>query len=409
VVSADVTESGPVTAPAALPAGQGWSLAALRLRGGYFWYFAGVGTFSPFAALYYRELGFSGIEVGVLTALPALGMALFGPFWGAIADALAMHRLILRIALALAALTSIALSQVTGFVPVLALVGLLALSTVPIPPLLDSYGMTISEHTGRSYGSLRVWGSIGFMAMTLGLGRLLGDDVSATILVAYALCFGLTLFSVFGLPHLAERHTRPLLSGLGAARHNRPLLLLLAVAYLLSSGSAIMYVFLGIHIEELGGSTSLVGLAFALSALSELPIVAFGGWFLARLGAVRMISLALAVFAVRFTLFSLITVPEWILPVQLLHGLSYGAYLMASVTLAHRVAGREQAATAQALLTAMSFGFGSITGSLLGGAMLDTLGTTGLFRAAATLMAVNLALWLAGNRLIHLDRVAEAP
>ena len=167
-----------------------------------------------------------------------------------------------------------------------------------------------------------------------------------------------------------------------------------------------MYTFLGIHMQEMGGSASLVGLAFALSALSELPIVAFGGRLLARFGAFRLICFALVVYTVRFIAFSLITEPEWILPVQLLHGLSYGAYLMASVTLAHRIAGRQQAATAQALLTAVSFGFGSITGSLVGGALLDSIGTTGLFRGAAVLMLINLGVLLAGNRVVHLDRAA---
>jgi MFS family permease len=387
-----------LTSTAPHPAARAWHHAALRLRAGYFWYYAGVGTFSPFAALYYRDLGFSGIEVGVLTALPALGMALSGPLWGAIADARAIHRLLLRVALALAALLALATSQVTGFGAVVVLIGLLAFAAVPIAPLLDSYGMTIGERTGVAYGNMRVWGSIGFMAMTLGIGRVLGKDVSATILVAYALCFAITLVSVFGLPALAERHPRPILAGLGEARHNLPLLLLLTVAYLLASSSAIMYTFLGIHMQDMGGSASLVGLAFAL--------VAFGGRLLARFGAFRLICFALAVYTVRFLAFSLITVPEWILPVQLLHGLSYGAYLMASVTLAHRIAGRQQAATAQALLTAVSFGFGSITGSLVGGALLDAVGTTGLFRGAAALMLVNLGVLLAGNRIVHLDRAA---
>ncbi|MBA2454798.1 MAG: hypothetical protein H0V47_16645, partial [Chloroflexia bacterium] len=61
-------------------------------------------------------------------------------------------------------------------------------------------------------------------------------------------------------------------------------------------------------------------------------------------------------------------------------------------------------ATAQALLTAMSFGFGSITGSIVGGALLDQIGTAGLFRGAAILMIVVLGVLVAGNRLIGLDR-----
>src|SRR5690625_638928 len=57
-----------------------------------------------------------------------------------------------------------------------------------------------------------------------------------------------------------------------------------------------------------------------------------------------------------------------------------------------RLAGREQAATAQALQTAMSFGFGSITGAIVAGALLDHIGTNGWCWWAAVL--------LLGNRVV---------
>jgi PPP family 3-phenylpropionic acid transporter len=381
-----------------------WRRSTLHLGGSYFWYYAAIGTFSPFAALYYRGLGFSGLEVGILSALQPLSVALLGPIFGALADAHGWHRTILRIALALAAILAISTSRAERFVPVMILIGLLAITATPIPPLLDAYAMTISERTGFPFGRLRVWGSLGYMVLTLGLPRLVGKEVTSGYLIAYGACFGLTLLAAMGLPPLAERVPRPLLAGLGDALRNRSLLLLLGTAYLLSCSSAIMYVFLGIHMRDLGGSTSLVGVAFAISALSELPTIAFGAWFLRRFGPLRMLMLALAVYAVRYLAFSTVTDPAWILPVQLLHGLSYGIYLMASITLAHRVAGRAQAATAQALLTAVSFGAGNITGSLVGGALLDQVGTAGLFRGAAVLVLVTLALLTLGNRAVGLDR-----
>lgn len=381
-----------------------WQRSSRHVRAGYFWYYAAIGAFTPFTALYYRDLGFSGLQIGALTALPSLGMALFGPFWGAVSDSLAIHRLVLRVALVLGTLLAFAASRVSEFGSLFPLMVVLAFAVVPAAPLLDSYGVTISERLGQSYGRLRVWGSLGFMVSVLVVGRLMGERVSSLVLGAYAACLGLTLLSVVGIPSLTERHPRSLLGGLKAVAHNRPLLLLLLVSYLLSSGAAIMYIFLGIRLREIGGSANIVGVAFALSAVSELPVVAFGGWLLDRLGAPRLIGLALCVYIVRFAAFSTISEPEWMLPVQLLHGLSYGAFLMASVTLAHRLAGREHAATAQALLTAMSFGFGSITGSIAGGALLDQVGTVGLFRGAALLMLATLAVLVAGDRIAGLDR-----
>lgn len=378
----------------------GWANAGRWVGSGYFWVYGGVGAFAPFAALYYRELGFSGWQVGVLAALPAVAVAFGGPVLGAMADARGMHRPLLRAALGGAALVCLAAAGPERFWPLLPLLAVLALLEGPVSSIFDGYGVSAGERGGASYGRLRVWGSIGYTASVLLVGWLMGDRVDRLFFVAHAICLGLALLSTLGLPALGERNAQPLLSGLGLATGNRPLQALLVVTYLMSSAVALMYGFLGIHLEEMGGSASLLGAASALGAASELPIVAFGGWFVATFGPVRLIALAIGVYAFRFAAFTLIPAPEWVLPVQTLHGLSYGAFLIASVTLAHRLAGPRHAATAQALLAAMIFGFGSITGTLIGGALLDRIGTDGLFRGAAALLVLTLALFVVLDRAV---------
>lgn len=382
------------------------------MRFDYWWTFAAVGALTPFITLYYRELGLSGLQIGILASLPPLAVAMMAPIWGAIADSFAIHRLVLRVALLVTTLLAIALTQVTSFVWILPIMAALAFVNAPVPSLTDSYGMTISERRSRSYGSLRVWGSLGYTAAVWVIGWLMGESVSSLFLVAYAACLLLACVSTLGLPPLSERSTGPVWSGLSSVIRNRRMLVLLITSYLISTSAMVMYSFLGIHLSELGGSAELIGTAFALNAISELPVIAFGAWFLSRLGSTRLLGLAILVYVVRLVAYSLLPAPEWVLAVQLLHGFSYGAFLMASVTLAHRLAGREQAATAQGLLTSMSFGFGSITGSLIGGALLDTIGTTGIFRLAALVMLLTFAVYVVGARSFDLESAdveAKAP
>ncbi len=78
---------------------------------------------------------------------------------------------------------------------------------------------------------------------------------------------------------------------------------------------------------------------------------------------------------------------------------------MAGVTLAHRLAGPRLEATAQALLASVSVGFGTVTGSLAGGALLDRLGVVNLFRLASAVMLLAVAVFVLGSR--HLDARAE--
>ncbi len=385
-----------------------WRRAAWQVAGGYFWYYGAIGVFVPFFALYLRELGFGGLQVGILTALPSIGVAVAGPVVGAMSDARGTHRWVLRIGLAAGAVLAAAGALLDGFPAIFLVMTGLALALAAIPSMLDSYAVVAGDRAGRSYGAIRVWGSVGYMLAVLVAGRLMGDDVTALVFGGYAACLAVALLVIAALPRLGERRSQPVLTGIADAVANRSLAVLLLVAFLISTGTAVMNIYLGVHIEDIGGSASLIGLAFAVSAASELPVIALGGWFLARLGAFRLAVLAIAVYAVRFIAFSIITVPELVLGVQVFHGLSYGAFLMASVTLAHRLAPPGRAATAQSLLTAMSFGFGAIAGTLIAGALLDVIGTAGLFAAAAALMAVTLVVLIAGNRLVGLDRAAPS-
>jgi MFS transporter, PPP family, 3-phenylpropionic acid transporter len=380
------------------------SRVSLAVSWAYFWYYAAIGAFIPFAALYYRHLGFDGLQVGLLTALPSLGMALLGPFVGALADARNWHRIMLPVALVLSAIVALTVAQPDSFSAIFPLVGLLSISTVPIPPLMDSYALTEAERDKRSYGSMRVWGSLGYMAMTLAMGWLLGNELSPFLLYGYAAALLVGFTGTTRLPPLADRRAQPIIAGLGSVLRNPAFLLLLVTGYMVSSAAALLGIFMGIHLEDLGASSGLIGIAFSVSALSELPIIAGAGWFLRRIGPARLLALAMLVYAIRFTAVSLIDSPELVVGTQLLHGLSYGCYLTASVTLAHHIVGRGQAATAQSLLAAVSFGLGSITGALFGGAFLESLGTPGIFRAGAVAMVATLALYLVANRSVGLDR-----
>jgi PPP family 3-phenylpropionic acid transporter len=348
----------------------------------YWWYFASIGCLIPYIPLYYRHLGLSGLQIGVLVATLPLGIAFLAPLWGTLADTLAAHRRVLRGTLLVAALMGLLVIRTTHFGPILLLMILLAICVAAVPALLDSYAITISEREGKSYGRLRVWGSIGFVVAVWFVGWQMGENISNFFLFAYAATLLLACGASFGLPALRPRSGEPIWHGVATIVQDRAVVLLLIIGYLVTSNVGILGNYLSIYVTEIGGSTQLIGAAFAIAALSELPVFIFGTRLLERLNSRRVLMLAITAYLVRFALFSIPPAPSWVLFVQLLHGLSFGAYLMASVTLIHELAGRERAATAQGLLTSVSLGFGPITGSLVGGALLDHIGAVGIFRLA---------------------------
>jgi MFS transporter, PPP family, 3-phenylpropionic acid transporter len=377
-----------------------WDAANWMISAGYIWFFAGIAAFTPFAAIYYQSLGFNGFQVGLLAALPALGLAVSGALWGSVADTFAAHRHMLRIALALGAVFALLASRAEGFPLILTWIALLSFSVVPVRSLMDNYAVLIGEKVGRSFGAIRLWGAFGYTAFALTLGRLMNDRVTSVFLVAYAISLALTCLSTFWLPPVSRRFSRPLTQGLREMLHNRPLILLLVVAYAQAVAASLIVVALGVHITSLGGSTSQVGIAFAVAALSELPVFMAGAWLVTRLGASRMLAIIIALYMVRMALLGIVDVPGWVIPLQAFHGVTFGAFLVAGVPRAHQLAGREYPATAQALLTMVSFGLGNITGSFLGGALMDVTTTSAIFQGVAVMMAATLVIFTVGDRML---------
>jgi predicted MFS family arabinose efflux permease len=83
-----------------------------------------------------------------------------------------------------------------------------------------------------------------------------------------------------------------------------------------------------------------------------------------------------------------------------MHGVTFGAFLISAVPRAHQLEGAEHPATVQALLTMVSFGFGNIAGSFLGGALMDVTSTSNIFRGVAVMMAVTLVVFVVGDRML---------
>lgn len=79
------------------------------------------------------------------------------------------------------------------------------------------------------------------------------------------------------------------------------------------------------HSEKLAWMKTLQGLTTIVQCIGgELPFLFFSGWIIKRLGHWYCMTLGFFVFTVRFYLYSIITNPLWIVPVELLNGITYG-------------------------------------------------------------------------------------
>lgn len=378
-----------------------WQAADWKISFGYVWFFAGIAAFTPFAAIYYRSLEFTSFQVGLLAAMPAIALAITGAMWGAIADTLAKHRTMLRIALVLGAVFAILASRAEGFPLVFAGITLLSFSTVPLRSLMDHYAVLIGGRIQKPFGRIRLWGAFGYTAFALSLGRIMNEEVTSFFLVAYGVSLMLTLASTFSLPQLPVQARRPLFEGVSELLANRRLMLVLLVAFAQAVAAFLIVASLGYHITSMGGNPSQVGVAFAVAAVSELPIFLIGYWLYRKIGPDRLIAILISLYAVRMILLAVVQSPEAVIGLQAIHGFTFGGFLVVCVPRAHELAQGRHPATVQALVTLAAFGLGNVVGAFLGGALLDH--TRQVYLGTAVLMLVVLVVYVVGIHMLNGD------
>lgn len=93
---------------------------------------------------------------------------------------------------------------------------------------------------------------------------------------------------------------------------------------------------------------TLQGLTMCIQCFGgELPFFFISGWVLKRIGHVNSMTLVLFAFGIRLCLYSVLTNPWWVLPIELMQGITFGIFYTTMATYASIVAPDGTAATLQ--------------------------------------------------------------
>ena len=338
----------------------------------YFWYYLALGTLYPFLNLYFEHIGLSGPLIGLLASVSGWIGPFAGSLWSGLADRLGLHRRLLTWALLGTLLVGFSYSLTTRFWPLLLISQAYAVLSSPIPALMDSAAVEIGAKGGKSFGHLRVWGTLGWIASTSLVGLLIERDIRYQF-PAFAVSMALTaLVSVFQPPR-EQTWQRPVREGVQLLLRRPATLLFLASVFLLSVGNSGANQFFSIYLASIGAGGSLIGAAWAVSALSEVPMMFFSSSIMRRVGLRGILSIAFLTYAVRWFWLSVVTSPEGAIVAQVLQGVSFAFFLVGGVTYMSRLAPPGLGTTAQALFTGTTFGLGASVGSILGGFLLSLI------------------------------------
>jgi PPP family 3-phenylpropionic acid transporter len=349
----------------------------------YFLYYAAAASLLPFLVLYYEQLGLSGGQIGVLTAILPLVTLFAASFWGGLADATTQHRPLMLLALGGVILLALVILFSTTFLSLVGAMIVFAFFAAPIVPFLDNSTLAYLGESKNQYGKLRLWGAVGWGVAAPVVGRLVEQFDLNWSFYSYIGFMVAGLLVSFRLPISQSRISASFWQGVRLLLGNsRQWLLFLIIIFSAGMGSAIIHNYLFLYMDLLGASNTLMGLALTVATLSELVIFSSSDQLLNRWGIKNVLLLALAALAVRLLTYAIISNPWLVLPVQLLHGLSFSALWAAGVAYADKIAPPGLGATAQGLFTGIFMGLAAAIGAFVGGVLYESIGLLWMFGLA---------------------------
>jgi PPP family 3-phenylpropionic acid transporter len=340
------------------------------------------------------------------------GVGVIGPFlWTAYADATRKGERIFLLNTWISALMALLIPHFDRFAVVAVVILFFALFRTALISLANS--MTFRALAGRREGfaAVRLWGTIGYILAAVGSGIVvdrLGLWVGLHGVAAAMIVCGLVGW--FGRSR--KRVDLPTV-GLGdilQPLQNRQFALLLMASALARVSSGPYETFFTIHLERLGLSGTFAGVAWALAAGSELAIMLcwarMCGWASPRAWMIA----ALLCHPLRWALSMYARDPLALLLTQLTHAFTFGVFYLAAVQTVDTLVPDGLRASAQGLLSSVTFGVGGLAGNALAGLLYEPLGMTWLYAAAALLSAGSTLLyWVGTGRLVKGELRVAAP
>ena len=370
-----------------------------------FW--VACGSCAPFLSAYYKRIGLSFTQIGVLLAIGPIFAIFIQPLWAMLSDRTGKRKLLL-ILLALCTAGAYLLYYLgTSFAVCLLAVLVVSLFSLALLPLCDALVIDRANAYGFPFARIRIGGTLGYAVMVFGAGMFLEKFDGAQFAVA-SVAYLLFAGAVMLLPQGSARkeaapvrkEVAPVREEAASAREETAtarrkavparesifdtseILFVLALALIESLGLGFCGSFTGSYAVELGFGSSLIGVLSCISALSEVPILLFAGKLMDRFGEIPLLIFSGVMMSLRLCLTGMGLVPAMI-SAQFLQSVTYmTTYICCTQYISKHVRAGKMS-QGQSALAIVQSGLAAVASNLFGGMLVDAVGTRQAFFAVA--------------------------
>jgi len=339
-------------------------------------FYLSLSAWLPFYNLYLKDLGFSGTQVGIIAGVFQAASFFVIPVWGIFSDRKGV-RAALYIAVSMSTLLIFGFRFVHPFYAILGYMLILAFFHHPIGSLFDSLSIHHTQQGSRlSYGAMRVWGSVGWAIGSTIMGRYLISHKLAAIFPAASIFYLITLLSIFALGSADTKEHQEhdfAFRHIAAVFGKKKIFFLLILLTLYGIGISPLYVFINLYYRDIGAGNNIIGIAFAVQAMSEIPFFLYGRRLVARFGTARLLTSVLVVAILRLLAYGFISDPRTAVLVGMAQGATLSLFWVGVIDYLHRLIPVSWRSTGQSLIWAFHLGAGVTIGNVVIGRLSDLI------------------------------------
>jgi len=374
-----------------------------KLSNSYFWYFAILGMVVPFLPVYLDGKGFSSLQIGEILAIFTATKIVGPTLWAMLADKSGKQLPIIRLGSLLACLCFSLLIWVNDYWPIAFVLAIFSLFWTAILPQLEVFTLNSVRRNGKIYARIRLWGSIGFIALAIIVGELIEIYSSeAFTYIGIFVLFGLYLSTLRLKQGKMVSATQTKDSSIIEKITELRFVLFFLAGLLLQISFGPYYSFFALYLRDLHYPGYAVGLFISLGVVAEILIFIVAGKLFKYFSIKNLITFSLFITGIRWLITGHLADNMTLLAVaQILHAASFGLYHSASIQFVQQHFDRNQQNRGQAIYISAVYGVGGAIGAYVAGMLwLDGVGATKSFELAgyAVFIATLFSLFISTNK-----------
>lgn len=368
---------------------------SLLLKIYFFLFYMGIGIFSTYITVFFKEQGLTDSQIGTITGIGPI-VAIFGlSLAGNVADRLGKLNLVLSASFLLSAVCALFFPLSETFLYLICMNTFYTFATSPLLQLSDAMATDYCAKHNQKFNVVKLGGTAGYALIVLASGYLLQGREQLMFVMIAAIFFVSALLSAT-IPDERVIKKEKTSHSYAELFKDKALALLFIANFLIYIPVSYYNSFFPIFIKELANdSLSAVAWSNFLALISEFPFLLTAHILCKKFGHKKILMTSCALMTLRWIVVSVSPNPTVAMLFNMLKGASDIVFVYCTASLLNQRLADRLKGTGQALIGILNYSFARVVGNYLGGFMSDLLGIRTVFAIGAIFPFIAFFLLLA--------------